>query len=97
MSFFPPKSGSWIAVRHYDVRPQRKVTPTGVFEVPFDAIAAILGRSTAATKMLASRARGRIRQVHSFLATSGPVMRASSGKVAAMMPIDTMIPPAVRR
>ena len=32
-----------------------------VFEVPFDAIAAILGRSTAATKMLASRARGRIR------------------------------------
>lgn len=34
-----------------------------VFEVPFDAIAAILGRSTAATKMLASRARGRIRLV----------------------------------
>ncbi len=32
-----------------------------VFEVPFDAISAILGRSTAATKMLASRARGRIR------------------------------------
>jgi RNA polymerase sigma factor (sigma-70 family) len=32
-----------------------------VFEVPFDDIAAILGRSTAATKMLASRARGRIR------------------------------------
>jgi hypothetical protein len=32
-----------------------------VFEVPFDAIAAILCRSTAATKMLASRARGRIR------------------------------------
>jgi RNA polymerase sigma-70 factor (ECF subfamily) len=32
-----------------------------VFEVPFDAIAAILGRSDAATKMLASRARGRIR------------------------------------
>lgn len=31
-----------------------------VFEVPFDTIAAILGRSTAATKMLASRARGRI-------------------------------------
>ena len=35
-----------------------------VFEVPFDAIAAILGRSTAATKMLASRARGRIRLGH---------------------------------
>jgi RNA polymerase sigma factor (sigma-70 family) len=32
-----------------------------VFEVPFDAIAAILGRSTAATKMLASRARARLR------------------------------------
>ena len=32
-----------------------------MFEVPFDAIAAILDRSTAATKMLASRARGRIR------------------------------------
>jgi RNA polymerase sigma factor (sigma-70 family) len=32
-----------------------------VFEIPFDAIAAILGRSTAASKMLATRARGRIR------------------------------------
>ncbi len=32
-----------------------------IFDVPFDAIAAILGRSTAATKMLASRARGRLR------------------------------------
>jgi RNA polymerase sigma-70 factor (ECF subfamily) len=32
-----------------------------VFEIPFDAIAAFLGRSTAATKMLASRARGRLR------------------------------------
>ena len=32
-----------------------------VFEIPFDAIASILGRSTAAAKMLASRARGRIR------------------------------------
>ena len=32
-----------------------------VFEIPFDAIAAILDRSTAAAKMLASRARGRIR------------------------------------
>ena len=32
-----------------------------VFDVPFDAIAAILDRSTAATKMLASRARGRVR------------------------------------
>lgn len=32
-----------------------------VFAVPFDEIAAILGRSTGAAKMLASRARGRIR------------------------------------
>ena len=32
---------------------------------------------------------------HSFLATSGPVMRASSGKVAAMMPRAVRIPPAV--
>ncbi|MEU5695345.1 sigma-70 family RNA polymerase sigma factor [Actinosynnema sp. NPDC020468] len=32
-----------------------------VFDVPFDAIAAVLGRSTAASKMLASRARGRLR------------------------------------
>jgi RNA polymerase sigma-70 factor, ECF subfamily len=32
-----------------------------MFDVPFDTIAAILDRSTAATKMLASRARGRIR------------------------------------
>ncbi|WP_433336161.1 sigma-70 family RNA polymerase sigma factor [Spirillospora sp. CA-294931] len=32
-----------------------------VFAMPFDTIAAVLGRSTAATKMLASRARGRIR------------------------------------
>ncbi|MEX5708398.1 MULTISPECIES: sigma-70 family RNA polymerase sigma factor [unclassified Parafrankia] len=32
-----------------------------MFAVPFDDIAAMLGRSTAATKQLASRARGRIR------------------------------------
>jgi RNA polymerase sigma-70 factor, ECF subfamily len=32
-----------------------------VFELPFDTIAAVLGRSTASAKMLASRARGRIR------------------------------------
>jgi RNA polymerase sigma-70 factor (ECF subfamily) len=32
-----------------------------VFDVPFDAIAGVLGRSTAATKMLASRARGRLK------------------------------------
>ncbi len=37
------------------------------------------------------------KQVHSFLATSGPVMRASSGKVAVMMPRAARIPPAVRR
>ena len=32
-----------------------------VFEIPFDAIAAILGRSTPAAKMLATRARARVR------------------------------------
>ena len=32
-----------------------------IFDIPFDTIAAILGRSTAAAKMLASRARGRLR------------------------------------
>jgi RNA polymerase sigma factor (sigma-70 family) len=32
-----------------------------VFEIPFDAVAAILGRSTPAAKMLATRARARIR------------------------------------
>jgi RNA polymerase sigma-70 factor, ECF subfamily len=32
-----------------------------VFDVPFDAVAAVLGRSRAAAKMLASRARGRVR------------------------------------
>jgi RNA polymerase sigma factor (sigma-70 family) len=32
-----------------------------VFEIPFDAIAAVLGRSTPAAKMLATRARARIR------------------------------------
>jgi RNA polymerase sigma-70 factor, ECF subfamily len=32
-----------------------------VFEIPFDSIADMLGRSTSATKMLASRARARIR------------------------------------
>jgi hypothetical protein len=34
---------------------------------------------------------------HSFLATSGPVMRRSSGNVAAMMPRETTIPAAVSR
>jgi len=32
-----------------------------VFDVPFGSVAAVLGRSTDATKMLASRARGRVR------------------------------------
>jgi RNA polymerase sigma-70 factor (ECF subfamily) len=32
-----------------------------VFDIPFDAVAAVLSRSTASAKMLASRARGRIR------------------------------------
>jgi RNA polymerase sigma-70 factor (ECF subfamily) len=32
-----------------------------VFDIPFGSVAAVLGRSTDATKMLASRARGRVR------------------------------------
>jgi RNA polymerase sigma-70 factor, ECF subfamily len=47
-----------------------------VFEVPFDAIAAILGRSTPATKMLASRARARIR-----LGTPGTAADAAAREV----------------
>jgi len=35
-----------------------------MFAVPFDEIASILGRSTPATKMLASRARRRVRHAH---------------------------------
>ncbi|MEV5571788.1 sigma-70 family RNA polymerase sigma factor [Spirillospora sp. NPDC052269] len=62
-----------------------------VFDVPFSGIAAILGRSTAATKMLASRARGRLRSgspatdaatrevVDAFLAA------ASRGDVAGLL------------
>jgi RNA polymerase sigma-70 factor (ECF subfamily) len=47
-----------------------------VFEIPFDAIAAILGRSTPATKMLASRARGRLR-----LGAPAPDARAAAREV----------------
>ena len=46
-----------------------------VFEIPFGSIAAILGRSIAATKMLASRARGRIR-----LGTPGPARTRPRGR-----------------
>ncbi|MEV5753086.1 sigma-70 family RNA polymerase sigma factor [Actinoallomurus sp. NPDC052308] len=66
-----------------------------IFEVPFDAIAAVLGRSTAAAKMLASRARGRLRSgvptadanaaardvVDAFLAAAG------RGDVAALLSV----------
>jgi RNA polymerase sigma factor (sigma-70 family) len=57
-----------------------------VFEIPFDAIAAILGRSTAATKMLASRARGRIRLGTPATAAAaaarggGDAVRAAAGR-----------------
>jgi RNA polymerase sigma-70 factor, ECF subfamily len=57
-----------------------------VFEVPFDVIAAVLGRSTAATKMLASRARGRIR-----LGTP-----ATAAAVAAREVIDAFLAAAGR-
>ncbi|MFC6880850.1 MULTISPECIES: sigma-70 family RNA polymerase sigma factor [Actinomadura] len=66
-----------------------------IFEIPFSTIAAILGRSTAATKMLASRARGRLRSgtsaadahaaarnvVDAFLAAAG------RGDVAALLSV----------
>ena len=57
-----------------------------VFEVPFDVIAGILGRSTAATKMLASRARGRIR-------LGRP---ATAGDAAARVVIDAFLAAAGR-
>ncbi len=57
-----------------------------VFEVPFDAIAAILDRSPAATKMLASRARGRIRL--------GP--QAPGGDSAAREVVDAFLAAAGR-
>lgn len=66
-----------------------------IFEIPFESIAAILGRSTAATKMLASRARGRLRLgvppagsqsaardiIEAFFAAAG------SGDVAALLAV----------
>ncbi|RFU41855.1 sigma-70 family RNA polymerase sigma factor [Actinomadura logoneensis] len=57
-----------------------------VFDVPFDAIAAVLGRSTAATKMLASRARGRLRSGTS----------ASDSHAAAREVIDAFLAAAGR-
>jgi RNA polymerase sigma factor (sigma-70 family) len=57
-----------------------------VFEVPFDAIAAILGRSTAASKMLASRARARLR-------LGAPV---SSARAAARDVVDAFLAAAGR-
>jgi RNA polymerase sigma-70 factor, ECF subfamily len=50
-----------------------------VFELPFDTIAAILGRSTASAKMLASRARGRIR-------LGAPAADARTGLLAVLAP-----------
>jgi RNA polymerase sigma factor (sigma-70 family) len=47
-----------------------------VFEIPFNAIAAILGRSTPAAKMLATRARARIR-----LGTPGTAADAAAREV----------------
>ena len=66
-----------------------------VFEMPFDLIAAILGRSTAATKMLASRARGRIRlgtpsaDAHSAarVVVDAFLAAASQGDVAGLLAI----------
>ena len=46
------------------------------------------------TPAIQSRAAG---DGHSFRATSGPVIRVSSGNVAAMMPREMTIPAAVSR
>ena len=51
-----------------------------IFEFPFEAIGSILGRSTPAAKMLASRARGRVR-----LGTPAP---SSAGDAAAREVVD---------
>src|ERR1043165_6358943 len=48
-----------------------------VFQVPFDAVATVLGRSTAATKMLASRARGRIKLGAPATGTTPPPVASS--------------------
>jgi RNA polymerase sigma factor (sigma-70 family) len=55
-----------------------------VFEVPFDAIAAILGRSTAAAKMLASRARGRIRLGRPTMASDAAAREVVDAFLAAV-------------
>jgi hypothetical protein len=55
-----------------------------VFEIPFEAIAAILGRSTAATKMLASRARGRIRLATSATGTDMAARKVVDAFLAAV-------------
>jgi RNA polymerase sigma-70 factor, ECF subfamily len=55
-----------------------------VFEVQFDAIAAILGRSTAATKMLASRARGRIRLGRPTMASDAAAREVVDAFLAAV-------------
>jgi RNA polymerase sigma factor (sigma-70 family) len=66
-----------------------------IFDIPFDTIAAILGRSTPAAKMLASRARGRLRLgtppagthpaardvINAFLAAAG------TGDIAALLTV----------
>jgi RNA polymerase sigma-70 factor, ECF subfamily len=54
-----------------------------VFEIPFDVIAAILGRSIAATKMLASRARGRIRLGTPAMATDAAARARTGARLGA--------------
>jgi RNA polymerase sigma-70 factor (ECF subfamily) len=60
-----------------------------VFDVPFGSVAAVLGRSTDATKMLASRARGRVR-----LSTPGDP--ADAGSQAGREVIDAFFAAARR-
>jgi RNA polymerase sigma-70 factor (ECF subfamily) len=62
-----------------------------VFELPFGAIASILGRSTAATKMLASRARGRIRLAATPASGQQAATEPAASDVAAREVIDAFV------
>jgi RNA polymerase sigma-70 factor (ECF subfamily) len=54
-----------------------------IFDIPFDTIAAILGRSPAATKMLASLARSRLRLGAPAADTHAPVRDVVDAFLAA--------------
>ena len=77
----PPWRGMLAVITITGVARARQRTPPTVIHA---------GRYTTTELWVSAR-------VHSFLATSGPVTRASSGKVAAIMPRAARIPPAVMR